>query len=167
MAIRNEYYLDLSEFAPAAAPSTGTEIELRAARPMDVPALAELMIDAYRGTIDYDDETIEDALGEVNAYMRGDRGGVPLLDVSQLAFLGGILVSACLVAEWDERQQPVIAYVMTRAKSKNQGFARRVLVSTLKKLKSDGYGGVRAVITEGNSASEHLFIDQGFRRVSE
>jgi GNAT superfamily N-acetyltransferase len=166
MVKRNEYSLDLSEFTADAPASIGTEIEVRGAQRMDIPDLADLMIDADRGTIDYDDETIEDALSEVAAYMGGERGGAPLLDVSQLAFLEEELISACLVAEWDERQQPVIAYVMTRAKWKNQGLAKRLLISTLGKLKREGYRGVRAVITEGNKPSEHLFIEQGFRIIN-
>ena len=166
MAVRHEYCLDLSEFAPSDGAFNASELQLRAAMPSDMPALAELMIDAYRGTIDYDGETIEDAIGEVNAYLSGQRGGAPLLRESQLAFEEGILVSACLVADWHERQQPVIAYVMTRARSKNKGLARRVLVSTLQKLQGEGHAGVGAVITEGNSASEMLFFRLGFQKVS-
>ena len=166
MTIRHEYYLDLSELAPSVAPSNGAEIQLRALQLSDAPTLAELMIDAYRGTIDYDDETIEDAIGEVNAYLGGERGGAALLEVSQLAFKEAILISACLVAEWDKRQQPIIAYVMTRAKSKNQGLAKQLLISALRQLDSKGHGGVWAVITEGNLVSEQMFINLGFRKVS-
>jgi len=166
MVKRYEYALDLSEFTANTRASIGMEIEVRGAQTIDLPDLADLMIDAYRGTIDYDDETIEDALSEVAAYMAGERGGAPLLDVSQLAFQEEELISACLVAEWDERQQPIIAYVMTRAEWKKRGLAKRLLISTLGKLKSKGYGGVRAVITEGNTASEHLFISQGFRKIN-
>ena len=41
------------------------ELELRPVQAADAPSLAELMIDAYRGTMDDDGETYDDALAEV------------------------------------------------------------------------------------------------------
>jgi len=38
-----------------------------------------------------------------------------------LAFAGPLLVGACLVAAWQARQLPIIAYVMTRAEWKQRG----------------------------------------------
>jgi hypothetical protein len=62
-------------------------------------------------------------MGEIQAYLAGQRGGQPLLNLSCLAFAGPQLVSACLAGDWQERQQPIIAYVMTRAEWK--GSRRR------------------------------------------
>jgi hypothetical protein len=49
----------------------------RPARPVlpdDAPALAQLMLDAYRGTIDDEGETGEEALAEFNAMLDGKYG---------------------------------------------------------------------------------------------
>ncbi|HUS95084.1 MAG TPA: hypothetical protein VMZ24_07920 [Patescibacteria group bacterium] len=54
-------------------------------------------------TGDYDDETVEDAMGEVQSYLAGGRGGRPLLAESRLASIGSQLVGACLTGWWDER----------------------------------------------------------------
>lgn len=124
------------------------------------------MIDAYPGTVDFDDETIEDAINEIQAYLDGERGGVPLLQFSRLALREDTLLSACLVAEWEQRQQPIVAYIMTRANSKNQGVARYLLTSVLRLLQDAGRTSVGAVITEGNTASERLFMSLGFERVA-
>jgi RimJ/RimL family protein N-acetyltransferase len=141
------------------------DLQLRAAQPTDTQVLAELMLDAYRGTIDYDDETLDDAVGEIQAYLAGERGGQPLLSVSRLAFEGSVLVSACLAADWHERQGPAIAYVMTRAGWKNLGVAQQVLCAVLQALCEQGHRQAWAVITEGNTPSERLFGRLGFQRV--
>lgn len=166
MTKRNEYAFDLSDFDRHSPPVAVTDLQLRAARPTDANALAELMIDAYRGTIDHDDETLEDAIGEVQAYLAGERGGQPLLHVSRLAFAGPHLVGACLAEDWDARQRAMIAYVMTRAEWKSLGVGRQMLWAVLQALYEQGHREVRAVITEGNTPSERLFGLMGFRRVS-
>jgi RimJ/RimL family protein N-acetyltransferase len=124
------------------------------------------MIEAYRGTIDYDDETVEDALGEVQTYLAGGRGGRPLLDDSRLAFAGPHLVGACLAGEWDERQLPIIAYVMTHGEWKNRGVGGQVLWLVLSALREQVHQEVRAVITEGNVPSERLLGRIGFQKIS-
>jgi RimJ/RimL family protein N-acetyltransferase len=165
MGTRREYSLDLSNLDQPAPPTAGTGVRLRPALPADAGALAELMIDAYRGTIDYDGETLEDALAEIQAYLAGQRGGQPLLADSRLAFAGPNLVAACLACDWQERRRPVVAYVMTRAGWKNRGLGRQVLSAVLHSLREQGHHQVRAVITPGNTPSERLFCRLGFRRV--
>lgn len=55
-------------------PSLGTAVpsdalRLSQPRPTDADALAELMLDAYHGTIDYDGETLADARAELAGYL--------------------------------------------------------------------------------------------------
>ena len=161
MTTRHEYWLGLAQFESQhqACPAG---IQMRAVETTDVAPLADLMLDAYLGTIDYEGETLQDAIAEVQAYFDGKRGGEPLLDVSRVATQNG-LVSACLVA--GDRRKPLIAYVMTRASAKGQGLAKYVLVSVLRAMQEAGSVGVRAVITQGNAASERLFAGLGFRRM--
>jgi RimJ/RimL family protein N-acetyltransferase len=166
MPRRFEYFLDLSDFDPCSPSATLPDLQLRAAQLTDTQVLAELMLDAYRGTIDYDDETLDDAVSEVQAYLAGERGGQPLLSVSRLAFEGSVLVGACLAGDWHERHCPMIAYVMTRAEWKNLGVGQQVLCAVLRALCEQGHRKVRAVITEGNAPSERLFGRLGFQRVS-
>jgi hypothetical protein len=51
--------------------------------------------DAYMGTIDYDDETIEDAIEEVGSFFDD---GEPLLDRSYAVESDGTILSAVLVS---------------------------------------------------------------------
>lgn len=118
----------------------------------DHESLASLMLDAYIGTIDYDGETIDDANQEVGSYFSGK----PLLECSNLYFDQGILVSACLVAIYDDPRTPFVSYVMTRAKDKRTGLARRLLEASVCDLDRAGYKQVLAWITDGNEPSERL-----------
>lgn len=162
---RHEYSLDLSDFEHCYPSTPAAHLQLRMALSTDAIALVELMIEAYRGTIDYDDETLEDAVAEVHTYLAGERGAQPLLTHSCLAFDGPRLVGSCLTGEWNERRLPLIAYVMTHARYKNRGVGKQVLWVVLQSLYEQGYHEVRAVITEGNTPSEQLFGRPGFRKV--
>lgn len=163
---RHIYSLNLSDFTQSYPCINGACLQFRTAQFTDINVLAELMIDAYRGTIDYDDETVDDAVGEIRAYLAGERGGQPLLAASHLVFAGPLVVGACLVAAQQSRQDPLIAYIMTRAEWKQRGVGKQVLWTVLQALRVQGYHNVRAVITEGNIPSEQLLGQMGFRKVS-
>lgn len=121
-------------------------------------------MDAYRGTIDYDGETIEDAREEVGRFLDGAHGP-PMLAYSWLYSTGETIVAACLVARWEER--PLISYVMTRAAWKKQGLGTSLLRQTLQSMAGAGHEGVRAMITEGNTPSEVIFRRTGFVRLGQ
>lgn len=165
MPARNEYGLDLAQSPLRVSDVLEIDAELRPMAKSDIDIVADLMLDAYQGTADYHDEGIEDAILEVQAYLDGERGGPPLADCSRLAFRNGRLISACLCARWDQRGQPIIAYIMTRAAEKRRGLARYLLKVVLSQMRDAGHSGVRAVITEGNVASERLFLGAGFKRI--
>jgi RimJ/RimL family protein N-acetyltransferase len=164
MTSRSEYFLKLSEVLFVDTHPQEFTVQIRTVQLKDASLLAELMIDAYRGTIDYDGETFDDALSEVNAFFAGKRGGQPWLDMSFLAFSDSHLVGACLISDWQERQLPIIAYLMTSADWKNRGIGRKLLNQVLKEIDNKGFTEVRAVITNGNTPSESLFLKLGFQK---
>jgi len=155
---RHEYVLDLhAQTGPAGA----TGVAVRLPTPADAEALAELMLDAYLDTIDYEGENLEDARVEVAGYLEGS----PLLECSWLANADHGPVSASLVSFWGARDCPVVSYVMTAAAWKGRGLASDLLARSLASLAKGGYREVRAAITEGNVPSETIFTRAGFRRV--
>src|SRR5262245_1852374 len=99
MRIRHEYSLELSRLVPTAITTDNPQLQTRAVRLTDCLSLAELMLDAYRGTIDDEGETFEEAIAEVKAYMAGERGGQPCLVCSRLAYANSWVLGACLAAE--------------------------------------------------------------------
>lgn len=161
---REEYVLELSVLEWDPLVSGKDRLHLRAAELEDTTILAELMLAAYHGTTDDEGETLEEAIEEVDAYLAGDRGGEALLRESRLAFVGPLLVGACLLAEWEERQVPLVAYVMTRKEWKRRQIARQVLGASLLALTGQDYHEIRAVITKGNIPSERLFESMGFQK---
>jgi RimJ/RimL family protein N-acetyltransferase len=163
MGERFEYCLALTELAPIDPLAGDLRLRIAVAHPAPVVALADLMIDAYRGTIDYDGETLADATAEVERYLAGTHGVTPLLNDSRLAFDGDVLAGACLVSQWEQRQCPLIAYVMTRAAWKGHGLAGQLVRASLQALAGRGCAEVRAVITAGNEPSERLFTRLGFQ----
>ena len=164
MPIHHQYFLDLADFDQQLGDAASSHLQLRAPQTSDTDAMAELMLEAYRGTIDYEGETLVEAIAEVKAYLAGERGGRPLLEVSRLAFDGERLAGACLAAEWHERQTALISYVMTHGEWKRRGVGRQVLRAVLTALRAQDYRQVYAAITEGNIFSERLFGRMGFRR---
>lgn len=128
----------------------------------NLETMANLMISAYEGTVDYDDESLQDALAEVQSYL--EVGEVqPLLACSWLFFLSGTLASACLVSQRAGGQNPLIANIMTGGVWKNQGLAKIVLAASLDSLGNAGFSQVVAFIAEGNGHSERLFRGFGFK----
>lgn len=161
---RAQYVLTLSDLTLPPPPTTNYALALRALYPTDLEAVAVLMLEAYRGTIDDSGETLADAHDEVYAYLGGQRGGPALLQQSCLGFVNNRLVAACLVTQGETGQQPLIAYVMTHAAWKNQGIGRAILAATLQALVRSHYPTVSAVITQGNTPSERLFVGLGFQK---
>ena len=68
---RFEYIFELKNFSYPVAPGPRIETIWRNPSNADQQILAELMLDAYRDTIDYDGETIGDAIHEVESYFSG------------------------------------------------------------------------------------------------
>lgn len=144
------YEIDLASTPASVVPPGMRRVERR-----DLEALAELMLDAYIGTIDYEGEDYEDAVAEVSGYL----DGTPLLDHSYTLEIAERLISAVLVSMIDDA--PFIGYVMTRAEDKGVGWARQVTAHALNSLAGEGHARVVLYITEGNVPSERLFRSLG------
>jgi RimJ/RimL family protein N-acetyltransferase len=147
------YEIDLSGLTPVVA---SHDLRVRTISRDDLEGLAGLMLDAYVGTIDYEDESLEDAIEEVRSFIDD---GDSLLDRSYLVEDNGTIASAVLVSVYDDK--PFIGYVMTLASHKSRGLARLVTTTALERLADDGHDTVVLYITEGNTPSEALFRSIG------
>ncbi|MDH3249758.1 MAG: GNAT family N-acetyltransferase [Acidimicrobiia bacterium] len=152
--IKVRYEIDLTSWAPPSAHPTH-----RSLRPSDRDALAQLMLDAYIGTIDYEGETLADAIREVDDWLAGS----PMLEHSMAIVLHDGLVSAVLVMELDGA--PSIAIVMTHPDEKKAGLGRSAVEASLASVRQAGHRRVALYITNGNVASERLFASVGAVRV--
>jgi RimJ/RimL family protein N-acetyltransferase len=133
--------------------------------PSDAEAVARLMLDAYRGTIDSEGEDLDGARAEVASFLIAGESSSPRLAESFLVRSGEELVSACLVANWPRRGCPIVSYVLTAPAAKRQGMGSVALAASIEALAASGESEVRAIITEGNEPSERLFARFGFLRL--
>ncbi len=156
--IKLRYEIDLATVRRRAVPAG---LATRGIEATDRDALAQLMLDAYRGTIDYEGETLVEASSEVDEWFAGS----PLLAHSFAAAADDGLVSANLVMTM--HNQPFIALVMTHPLVKRQGYGAAVVQATLESLRDAGHRRVVFYITDGNTASEALFTSLGAIRVDE
>ncbi len=154
--MKNRYVLDLS-----LVDYEDNNSDFTSATEANPTQLAELMLEAYRGTIDDEGESLADAELEIKDYLANN----PLLDQSLIVENNSSYTSACLVTYLTKQQAPLIAYIMTRPESKRNGHARSILRFALTQLKKAGYQRVLAGITQGNLPSESLFLSLGFKQL--
>ena len=135
---RSEY---LRVHADAPALGVTSERGVRLASDDDRDALADLVLDAYRDTVDDEGEGSAEARQAVDDWLAGR-------------------IAACsVVIEEGER------IVATAAARKRQGLGHRAVCASVRRLHDAGFGEVGATITDGNVASESLFASLGFVRL--
>jgi uncharacterized protein (DUF924 family)/RimJ/RimL family protein N-acetyltransferase len=131
----------------------------RVPQPEDGDALAALMLEAYRGTIDDEGETPEETRAAVQQLFDGVFG--PLLwAVSEVIEEGGRLVAATLITIWEDR--PFVAFTVTAPSHQGQGLARAGLQRAMNRLRAGDETELRLVVTRGNAPAEHLYASLGF-----
>lgn len=133
---------------------------MRAVTHDDIPALAQLMLDAYRGAIDDEGETLADALAYVRGTFAGEQSGRMLEPCSFVIEEQGMPLGAILVTEWEGA--PLVANVMTAPQARNQGMATVLLRQAMNALLAHGYTELYLFVTEGNSPAQHVYQALGF-----
>ncbi len=127
----------------------------------DIDSVGTLMLESFRNTIDYEGETLKDAIAEVKATFDGKYGPF-LKDCSYLIEEKGQPLSACIVVYSEEMSLPLIAYTMTHPGYTRKGMATFLLKKSMNALLARKYKGVCLVVTEGNPA-RHVYEKIGFR----
>ena len=122
------------------------------------------MLEAYRGTVDDEGATLEDALKETRATLSG-RYGSPLLEHSFLVEESGeALLCASLVSRFEGA--PLLAFSMTRPSHKRQGLASALILESARSLREAGHEKLLLFVTEENLPARKLYEKLGFRVVS-
>ena len=124
--------------------------------------LAALMLDAYKGTADYEGESLEEAKEEISNLLEG-KYGIFLIDHSLLYRENGVLVSATLVTL--EQGTPLLAYSMTRSGYKRRGHAGALIVASADSLERAGYTHLDLWVTDCNHPAINLYKKLGFVKV--
>jgi ribosomal protein S18 acetylase RimI-like enzyme len=143
----------LEERAPAG------ELEHRTVERTDVPALGELMVAAYRGTVDDEGETLEDAVGEVEGVIAGSYGPFAS-DASFVAEGDDGLVGASLVAI--SEPHPILLYLVVRPDAKRRGIGTFLIAASGNALLGSGHPTLDLFVTETNEPAVNLYRKLGF-----
>jgi GNAT superfamily N-acetyltransferase len=137
----------------------------RVAMRHDIEALGELMLNAYRGTLDDEGESLEQACDEVRRFF--DRSVGPAEAAACIiGELDGEPVCASLCCAWDGGGHvpagPLIAYVVTAPAWQGRGLGAAAVSRSLRVLAQARRERIYAVITDGNHPSEATFRRLGF-----
>ena len=131
-------------------------------------SIGTLLWEAYRGTIDYRDETLDEMKVEAREFFAA-KYGPPLLDGCLVREIGGRPIAAALLCDWNEPEAvvsgPLVAYAIVHPAFRGRGHGIAVVNAALARLAAAQWGRVYAVITEGNAPSEQLFARLGFARL--
>jgi len=128
----------------------------------DVPALGQLMLAAYQDTIDYQGETLEEAVAEVRGTLNGQYGAF-LGDCSFLVEEKGQLLAACMITWSEELKAPLLTFSMTRPETQRQGMGMMLIRTCINALLDRGHRTLYLVVTEGNAPAQRLYRKIGFR----
>jgi ribosomal protein S18 acetylase RimI-like enzyme len=151
-----------SEYRMSPIPVATPQWSLQTRHPVDTDrdALAALLLDGYRNTIDDEGEDLDDAYVAIDEYLtRIERR------YSFVVFEQDIVVAFSFVVVVNETYY--IDPVVVAPACKQRGLARATVQLCLSSLAAAGIAEVGATITDGNIASERLFAGLGFGRCGE
>jgi RimJ/RimL family protein N-acetyltransferase len=128
----------------------------------DAAALAELMFDAYRGTVDDEGEGPEGARAEIASLFAGQYGPFDF-GASEVVVRDGRIVAATLVTQY--QGLAMVAFTMTAPPWQRRGLARAGLIRTMARLLAAGRDRVDLAVTETNTPARRLYDSLGFEVV--
>lgn len=147
--------LHLNEFA---TPPSGSEV-CRSVQDSDRDPLAHLMLAAYRGESDDENNTLDDAREEIRKTFAGEHGEF-LPETSVIIERDGVIAAATLITLFEEL--PFVCFTMTAPQFKRQGLARASLLASIQNLQNAQETVLRLMVTSGNTPALHLYEHLGF-----
>ncbi len=127
--------------------------------PEDAEGLAQILLDAYAGTIDCEEEPLDEALAEIGRTTSGEYGPY-MPEHSLVIHHDGRLVAATLVTGWQDR--PFIAYSMTAPEYQRRGLAKHSILNVMSSLHQAGHEKLSLVVTLANTHAHRLYESLGF-----
>jgi ribosomal protein S18 acetylase RimI-like enzyme len=127
--------------------------------PEDGQPLGSLLFEAYLGTVDQEEDTLEQAQAEIDKTISGEYGTF-LPKCSMVVERSGVLLSAALLTRF--RNRPFVAFSITSPSSKNQGLARACIRSAMAVLLANGEHEIHLMVTLANAPAFHLYETLGF-----
>ncbi len=147
---------------PIIGEAPSSESTYRTVTPDDLPALAELLVVAYAGTVDDLNESPEEALDYLHKRTRGEIVGPMLWDCSFVAVQRIAPVAAVLTSE-ENPGKPLLGDVYTHPDWQRRGLATALIHLTANALHERGYKEMTLKVAIANTDARRLYERLGFR----
>ena len=145
-------------------PTSATSCTIATA-PIEAELLGEAMNRAYFGTIDYDWNTLTDAVELIRREFDPDWGDYKP-DLSVAASDADKLVGLCqVVCRKEDSNEPCLTNVFSLPEYRGQGVGREVVQESLRRIKAAGHTSAILRVTLGNDVAEGLYRSLGFEVV--
>ncbi len=136
---------------------------IRTVQESDLAALSTLFYYGYKGSIDYQGETLNTYEKEIKALIKGLYGPF-LFDSSYLLIRKEKVLSASLITLF--QNIPILMYAVTLPEHKCKGFFSQVLSHSMNSLYKKGYKELYLVVTNGNHSAQYIYKKFGFQEIS-
>lgn len=127
----------------------------------DVPKVARTMLEAYRGTVDQQEETLVQAILEVEKIM-DDGYGPFITEASYWIEMNDQAAAVICINLWENR--PLITEIYVNKDFQQQGLAHQLLKASMDCLYRMGYDEIDLYVTISNTSALKLYEKLGFTR---
>jgi len=142
-----------------------TPFPTRDATPSDTHQIGQLMLDSYRDTVDYEGETLDDAVAEVERVFADEYGRL-VPRASAVIETEGRPVAACLVTILNDAGPPFVCYTMTHPRHRRQGMVKYLIRRVADALLDLGHTELVLAVTVANQPALQLYGKLGFQEVT-
>ena len=125
----------------------------------DILKVATTMLEAYKGTVDQQEETIQEAVLEVEKIIN-DGYGPFIKEASYWIELNNEAVAVICINIWNGR--PLITEIFTGINYRRNGFASELIKASMDVLNQLGYKEIDLNVTKENLKAVHLYEELGF-----
>ena len=129
---------------------------------VSLDALAEAMLDSYVGTVDYEGETFDETLVELDRVISGDYG--EFLSEVSFVIMEEEEVQACILI-CPYRGEPTITYNFTRKSAQRMGYQTLLIGRSAEILYEKGYHTLYLYVHLENKGALRLYESLGFEEV--
>jgi len=136
--------------------------ELIPVKETQIMEIAEAMLDAYKGTIDYEGENLSQTIDELKRLFAGSYG--PLMEEASYLVMEDKKVQAALLTCL-YRGEPTITYTFTRKEAQRLGYATLLIAKAEQELYKNGYHSLFLYVTLENTSAVRLYESLGFIEV--
>lgn len=129
---------------------------------VSLEAIAEAMMDAYRDSVDYEGETLDDTLEELENVMSGYYG--EFISEASFVIMDKEVVQACvLICLY--RDEPTITYNFTRQSAQRMGYQTLLIGRAAEILYDKGYHSLYLYMHTENKGAYRLYQSLDFQEV--